>query len=146
LDNDWFLIDAQASPMFRHCMRGVAPCITRARGGSGGHYVSKLHRYLHVQEIAGLQGVPSKLVAAMMDATRGERGHPVGQALGDAMSLNVLMRILPRALYCVGLLQKKPEDLWALATEHPHHKKKLLKKLPDDLCKWFSEKSVAEGD
>lgn len=29
------------------------------------------------------------------------------------MSLNVIMRVLGEALYCSGLLESRPEDIWA---------------------------------
>jgi hypothetical protein len=39
---------------------------------------------------------------------------PGRRALGDAMSLNVLMRIIPRAVHASGLLPKwVPSDVWA---------------------------------
>ena len=39
----------------------------------------------------------------------------LGRALGDAMSLNVLMRVLPRALFASGALNVLPNDLWEYA-------------------------------
>ena len=56
-----------------------------------------------------MQGVPGAAVAAMLEAVeRNER--MVGGALGDAMSVNVLTRLLPRALYAAGLLAHLPDD------------------------------------
>ena len=40
----------------------------------------------------------------------------VGAALGDAMSQNVLERVLGRLLWCAGLLKKQPVDRWAAAS------------------------------
>jgi len=37
----------------------------------------------------------------------------VGRAFGDAMSMNVLMRVLPRALRSAGYIQQLPPDRWA---------------------------------
>ena len=36
--------------------------------------------------------------------------------VGDGMSLNILQRVLPRALYSVNILQELPLDIWAEPT------------------------------
>ena len=47
-----------------------------------------------------------------LDAVGGDE-KIVGQGVGDAMSLNVLMRVLPRALYSAGLIDALPFDVWS---------------------------------
>ena len=42
-------------------------------------------------------------------------GRQIGGALGDAMSQNVLQRILARVLYCAGLMPAPVADPWELA-------------------------------
>jgi hypothetical protein len=47
----------------------------------------------------------------MVEACEGNE-RVVRAALGDAMSLNVLMRVLSKALYSVGLINNVPVDPW----------------------------------
>ena len=37
----------------------------------------------------------------------------IGEALGDAMTQNILERVLGRLLYSAGLLPHAPRDVWA---------------------------------
>ncbi len=46
-------------------------------------------------------------------AEAGLSKQQVGHMLGNAMSVNVLGRILPRALHAAGLIEKLPRDPWA---------------------------------
>ena len=64
-----------------------------------------------IREIAALQGMPSWVVNRLLQ--KGIPEKTLGRALGDAMSLNVLMRIVPRALSAAGLLKDLPKDNWA---------------------------------
>ena len=77
--------------------------------------VSRLKRRLHVVEMARLQGLTSHMAREFLDAAGGDE-KIVGQGVGDAMSLNVLMRVLPRALDAAGLIDTMPLDVWA---RHP---------------------------
>ena len=62
-----------------------------------------------VIEVAAPQGCPRGLAAEMLAA-----GTPaqVGAALGDSMSLNVLLRLLPRVLKAGGVADIFSEDFW----------------------------------
>ncbi len=64
--------------------------------------------------MARLQGIPSSVLETMLVAAAGNKSV-VGKAIGDAMSINVLMRLLPRALYSAGLLGRLPDDVWKQA-------------------------------
>ena len=66
-------------------------------------------------EVAKLEGVPGKVVEAMVRAMDNQR--TVAKAIGDAMSINVLMRLLPRALQAAGLLGELPLDVWKRAAD-----------------------------
>ncbi len=94
-------------------MHRIVPCITRSRGGNGGHYVTKLDRFLTVEEMGALQGVPADAVAKMLESVDNDR-VTVGKALGDAMSINVIMRVFCAALHCAGLSCRQLKDHWAL--------------------------------
>jgi len=126
----WFVIDAHAGKTFTNIMEGVVPCITRARGGIGGHYVTKLDRFLTVHEIGALQGLPSQAVTKMLQAL-GNDDVTLGKALGDAMSINVLMRILSKVLFSSGLVATPLPDHWATASDLVGPGRDL--KLPDAL-------------
>ena len=67
---------------------------------------------MQVVEMARLQGLPSSLAREFLDAVGGDE-KIVGQGVGDAMSLNVLMRVLPRALQAAALIDSLPFDVWA---------------------------------
>ena len=58
-----------------------------------------------------LQGLPSSVTLHMKDACSGDE-QAVRAALGDHMSLNVLMRALEKALFSAGLLDRAPFDPW----------------------------------
>lgn len=115
LADAWGVVDASAGPSFASAMLGCSPCLTKSRGGSGGHYLAKLGRYMNIYEIGGLQGIPKAWVDDMLEACPDDEGV-VGRAFGDAMSMNVLMRVLPRALWAVGLIESLPPDVWATAS------------------------------
>lgn len=88
------------------------PCITKSRGGSNGFYVISLSRFMTIYEIGAFQGVPSWVIDRFL--RKGITKAQLGRALGDAMSLNVLMRVLPRALRAGGLLPNwVPSDVWS---------------------------------
>ena len=105
---DEIVVDAAAGPKFFQVMQGVCPCITKARGGQLGHYLLQAGRHVNIYEVAGLQGWKREWVDVMLDAN--DSVSELGKAFGDGMSLNVLQRVLPRALYSVNLLQELPED------------------------------------
>jgi DNA-cytosine methyltransferase len=109
--DDWAVVDTCAGPTFAHVMFGCCPCLTKARGGQDGHYVIPLRRKLNIHEIGALQGIPKAWVDAMLEAVPDK--PTVGRAIGDAMSLNVIMRLLPRVLVAAGLLDTLPPDVWA---------------------------------
>lgn len=91
-----------------HGMRGQCPCLTRARAGAGGHWVTSRSRLLTVEEMLSLQGMPS-------DVRRdGISNRQLGLMIGNAMSINVLERLLVRLLPGVGLLPSGSlHDRWS---------------------------------
>ena len=109
LEKHWFSFDAGASLRYVQCCKDRSPCLTRAR--AGGHYVPKLRRFLSLLEHGSLQGLPRRVTLHMAEAVGGGE-RAVRAALGDAMSLNVLMRVLGNALYSAGLVGEVPADPW----------------------------------
>ena len=65
---------------------------------------------MNIYEIGALQGWPKSWVEQLLEV---QPRAKVGAGFGDAMSLSVLMRILPRALQSAGLLDlDKFDDVW----------------------------------
>ena len=70
--------------------------------------------------MAALQGLPRPVLQRMLNTPVSEAN--VGASIGDAMSINVLMRILPGALACAGLLTSDRAaklDIWKKAARTP---------------------------
>lgn len=80
------------------------------RGKQGGFWIDNLKRWTNIYELAAFQGWPKSWADDLLQAAP---AATVGGALGDGMSLNVIMRVLGEALYCSGLLESRPEDIWA---------------------------------
>ena len=103
-------MDVDASERFAgRWMEGASPTITCARGITGGYYVSSLQRKLTSFEMARLQGFPK---TPMNKYIRRCTPTCINGAIGNAMSCNILERIIPRALWASGLLADLPTDPW----------------------------------
>lgn len=61
-------------------------------------------------ELAALQGLPRTILDRMR--TTAQTDGDIGAAIGDAMSINVLMRLLPLAFESAGLLTQACPDIW----------------------------------
>ena len=107
------IVDAESSIDFSSHMVECSPCITASRGASGGHYVLQRGSRMTVTEIGALMGVSAHKIKAMQ--ATGHSDKVIGHALGNAQSVNVLERILGRALWCAGLLKNKFVDPWEVA-------------------------------
>ena len=93
-----YILDVHASKKFQSTKRYVCPCLTRSRlkvAGTG-YYIPKLQRRLSIQEAARFQGWPDQLIDSMQQ--KGFTDQVIGGALGDSMSINVLAKVLLRAL------------------------------------------------
>lgn len=88
-----------------HFMLGASPCITRGRGGSGGHWLTSKQRFMSIDEILRLQGV--------QDPGRIPRGtcteRQLGMVAGNAITVDLFARVLHNALLAAGLSQQ-PAD------------------------------------
>jgi hypothetical protein len=63
-------------------------------------------------------------------ATPGTSPEDVAHAIGNAMSINVLYRVLSRALLAAGLIKEKPKDIWKHLTSGQVRRARVL---PDDM-------------
>ena len=81
-------------------MRGRCPCITRARGSTG-FLLLPQGRRLSIAERLRLQGLPTSILRHRVASGCNDR--QLGAMVGNAMSLNVLERVLVRLLPACGL-------------------------------------------
>lgn len=88
------VLDAQASAQYSSMRVHESPCLTKARGSTG-HYLLEHERFTTIHEHGGLQGFSKEHVDIYLQATSATK---LGQGFGDAMSLNLLIRILAVAL------------------------------------------------
>lgn len=112
------IVDAAAGKNFFSYMIGNCPCITKARGGANGFYLIGKKRYLSLEEVGALQGWTPKHIEVMLENGKDSRSR-LGQAFGDAMSINVLARVLPRALWSVGLVAEASSESWEWVDKAP---------------------------
>ena len=106
-----YVVDCDASKRKSCYMKNVSPCLTRSR--NRGHWLLHKNRRMSIKEMMRLQGIdPDKFKQVVPDSV-------MGQHIGNAMSVNVIERILSRALKAAGLLkdsclknQKHKLDRW----------------------------------
>ena len=122
------LVDLAASARFENQGVDIAPCITATRAKTGGFLIMNQKRMTTTQELGRLQGFPTWAVDKMLSTTA--NAGDIRFAIGNAMSVNVLVRLLPRVLHSAGLLKTKHRDIW----KHMSSKNaKAFKVLPDDM-------------
>ena len=104
------LVDLHAAKRFANATVDKMPCLTASRGEHGGYYLTNQDRMTSVEELARLQGWTTDDAKRLKSS--GQSANKLGKALGNAMSVNVLYRVLPRALYAAGLLVSKADDVY----------------------------------
>ena len=104
------VVDAGASAKYRHMMVDMMPCVTRTAAMSCRYIIVNQSgcRRVTVNELAKVQGVGLNRFD-----TSGLTRSQIGGMIGNAMSRNILDRVLPRLLFSVGVLKKLPRDKWA---------------------------------
>ena len=115
LHHTTLVVDAGASERYQHRSVNVMPCVTRARGQGRGYLLMRHAwcRWARTRDVARVQGINFKRYN-----TSGLSKRQLGAMVGNAMSRNILDRVLPRVLYSVGALCRLPGDKWA-AGERP---------------------------
>ena len=88
-------------------MCGVSPCLTRTRAAAG-FYLPARGRRMTLAERFRLQGIPLRV----LQYKQGISDRQLGMMVGNALSLNVLERLLVRILRACGL-RKPVKDRWA---------------------------------
>ena len=103
-------VDMHASPKYRTAKAHCLPTLTASRASSCGWWISSVGRPITVSELLRFQGMTANDVRGWTDAvSKNQMGHMVGNAL----SVNVIERILCKALWAAGLVANKPCDRWA---------------------------------
>jgi hypothetical protein len=100
------VIDTHSSPRFSNYALDACPCITRTRAAQRGYWCSTKGGYLDAAELSKLQGFRCDEVAW---EAAGVKERAYCGALGNAMSLNVVVRLLPRALYSAKIVKTRAE-------------------------------------
>lgn len=97
------VVDVGASTAWGHAMMDCSPRLTAQRClQMGGHYLLRFNRGMTEKEVCRLQGIPDGRVDyTRAKVTKAKFLH----AVGNAMSSNVLARILACALPSVGLAE-----------------------------------------
>ena len=97
-------IDVGATAKWSSTMVGCSPCLTSTRCKQGGHYSTVANGMMTRKEMTRLQGIPDDRYNFKRAQAKEE---DLLLAVGNAMSTNVLMRLLPNALWAAGLLKVK---------------------------------------
>ena len=101
-----YVVDCDASKSRSSFMKEQSPCLTRSR--FNGHWVSSRNRRMNVHEMMRLQGVdPQTFVYDISD-------QEIGRQLGNAMSVNVIERLLHSIFSSTNTLPQSEEtvDRW----------------------------------
>jgi len=105
-----FVLDWNASPGYRCVMRDQSLCLTKSR--SSGYWLTNRGRSMTKDEMLRLQGMEGTFKQVVPSV--------LGAMLGNAMSQNVVERLLIRLLPAAGLIpsggEAKLEDRWAKRT------------------------------
>jgi len=102
------MVDVDASEKFRQWRVLESPSITRTRAKSGGWYLSTHNRRTCTEELMKLQGMKPESVGEYTKYPRTE----INAAVGNAMSVNVLERLLPRVAFASGAMAGEIPDKW----------------------------------
>lgn len=109
--NEPWVIDCDSTFRFMSYAKDVSLCLLCGR--PKGHWVTNRGRRMTKAEMMRLQGMPTPDEGFVVDVSECQLGHQIG----NAMSANVLERILVRLLPAAGLYPaKKLFDRWAPAS------------------------------
>ena len=107
-DKTPIFVDVDASEGFRQWRAQESMTLTRTRAKSGGFYLTSHSRRLTTSEMLKLQGIHPRLVGDLTKIPTGE----ANASIGNAMSANILERLLPRIAYATGLIKEPHKDSW----------------------------------
>jgi len=104
------VIDVNASPSFASQMADVSPTLTATRCTQNGHYIALRKGMMRLDEMCRLQGMHPTIMQEALTFLKQhhDEAHSLRvlkHAIGNAMSVNVLMAIMTRVLPAAGLVQ-----------------------------------------
>lgn len=107
---DAVITDVRSSERFARFTVNKFPCVTAEKGRSYGFHVSTTASTVTPEMLLAMHGMPRSFFKPhLCGVSRSQFGH----MLGNTISLNVLMRALPRALFSAGLIDSLPAvDFW----------------------------------
>ena len=101
------IADIDSSEKFMRWRVQESMTLTHSRGRCGGWFLSSHNRRTCTEELMKFQGMVPENVGKYKDLPKTE----INAAVGNAMSANVLERLLPAVLFASGLSQEVP-DKW----------------------------------
>ena len=90
----------------------LLPCMTAARAASCDWWLTPRGGKITTRELFQFQGLTASDYEEWREKTK-LSDRQLGILMGNAMSLNVTERIVGKALWCAGLVMKRPPDRWA---------------------------------
>lgn len=115
-EKSWIFVDVDAGKKFAQWRLDELPCLTASRGKSG-FVCTQVKRRLTAGESLRFQGICGVKKTDVRAA--GLSSSDMGFAAGNAMSCNVLERLLPSVLYKAGLLKSQAKDPWIVKGYNP---------------------------
>ena len=104
----WF-VDGQATEGRGRVSKDICPCLTKTRCAGGGYYVTNRGAMLSTSTTLQLQGVsPKRMLKPPHVSSR-----KFNMAIGNAMTMPVLARVMHAELISVGLLKTTAVDPFA---------------------------------
>ena len=97
-------------------------CLTRTRCKQSGYYIPKLLRRLSPVEMAKLQGLPLAVANPLLATANDLAAGSFEEAVGDAMSINVLQTLPGRVCTSAGLAHVPAQkEYWLLCPAEKLH-------------------------
>ena len=90
----------------------LLPCMTAARAASCDWWLTPRGGKITTRELFQFQGLTASDYEEWREKTK-LSDRQLGILMGNAMSLNVTERFVGKALWCAGLVMKRPPDRWA---------------------------------
>ena len=104
LFHEMVIVDADSSFGFSYSSVGTCMTLTNKRCASQGYWCSMRGGTLSLQQMAALQGIEHDWIDTEV---AGISDYQFGAMIGNTMSVNVLSRLIPQALYAAGLATKE---------------------------------------
>ena len=95
-------VDAISSERWSSSTQGYCMCLTRSHCQLFGHWLTTKGDWLSIRDYELLQGIPPGLI----DYEGAVKPRSYAAMLGNAMSMNVLMALVPCVLHAAGLIDE----------------------------------------